>query len=140
MNDFHALTMRGFLRGITVAGVMAGAWLLAVSGHAHHAFAAVFDRDTPIELDGTVTRVDWMNPHVWFYIDVKTDSGVENWGLEMGSPNSLVRRGWRSSTLEGGSKVSVQGYRAKDGSLRGAVETVTLASGERLFGAQNVDR
>jgi hypothetical protein len=137
MKDFPLRIFRRLL----IAGLLAGAWSLAVSGHAHHAFAAVFDRDTPIQLNGTVTRVDWMNPHVWFYIDVKTDSGaVENWGLEMGSPNSLVRRGWRSSTLESGSAVSVQGYRAKDGSMRGAVETVTLASGERLFGAQNVDR
>ena len=78
-----------------------------------------------------------MNPHVWFYIEIEQEDGeAQQWGLEMGSPNSLARRGWRRSTLQHGSPVNVIGYRAKDGSLRGAVETVTLESGERLFGAQ----
>jgi len=114
---------------------------LAATARAHHAFAAVFDRDDPVDLAGTVTRVEWMNPHVWFYIDVKSSDGnVENWGLEMGSPNTLVRRGWRSSTLTVGTPVKVLGYRAKDGSTRGAVETVTLDSGVQLFGAQNTSR
>lgn len=116
-------------------------WAAAGSASAHHAFAAVFDRDAPVELAGTVTQIEWMNPHVWFYIDVESDGGdVENWGLEMGSPNSLVRRGWRSTTLETGIKVRVNGFRAKDGTRRGAVETVTLQSGEQLFGAQDQRR
>jgi hypothetical protein len=120
---------------------IAGLYALGGSANAHHAFAAVFDKDVPVELSGTVTQVEWMNPHVWFYIDVKNDSGeTENWGLEMGSPNSLVRRGWRSTTLEAGTPVKVHGFRAKDGTKRGAVETVTLESGQRLFGAQDKSR
>lgn len=113
----------------------------AGSASAHHAFAAVFDGDEPIALAGTVTQVDWMNPHVWFYIDVDGEDGeVARWGLEMGSPSALIRRGWRSTTLEIGSRVSVNGFRAKDGTTRGAVETVVLQSGERLFGAQDKSR
>lgn len=123
-------------------------WLMSVVGLgmsapalAHHAFAAVFDRDTPVELVGTVTQVEWMNPHVWFYIDVANEDGkADNWGLEMGSPNALVRRGWRSTTLEAGTQIKVMGFQAKDGTHRGAVETVTLETGERLFGAQDKSR
>ncbi len=104
---------------------------------AHHAFAAVFDRDAPIQLSGTVARVEWMNPHVWFYVHVSSEMDeVEEWAFEMGSPNALVRRGWRSSMLVPGTPVNVDGYLAKDGSKRAAVETVTLESGEKLFGAQ----
>ena len=117
--------------------LITGLYFLIVPANAHHAFAAVFDREAPVELTGTVTRVEWMNPHVWFYIDVTKENGeIELWGLEMGSPNSLARRGWRRTTLQNGTLVDVIGYRAKDGSERGAVETVTLESGERLFGAQ----
>ena len=111
----------------------------AGSASAHHAFAAVFDREAPVELAGTVTQIEWMNPHVWFYVEVPAqEGGSRQWGLEMGSPNSLVRRGWRSSTLSSGEAVKVTAYRAKDGSYRAAVESVTLASGERLFGAQEI--
>ncbi len=108
---------------------------------AHHAFAAVFDPDSPINLTGTVTRVDWMNPHTWFYIDVENDNGeVENWGLELGSPHTLVRRGWSHDTLQVGQVVIVFGALARDGSMRAAVRTVTLDNGEKLFGAQDESR
>ncbi len=114
---------------------------IAAPSAAHHAFAAVFDRDSPINLTGTVTRVDWMNPHTWFYIDVENDNGeIENWGLEMGSPNTLVRRGWSHDTLQIGQVVIVFGAIARDGSMRAAVRTVTLDNGEKLFGAQNETR
>lgn len=117
--------------------LISGLYSSAMPALAHHAFAAVFDREAPLQLTGTVTRVEWMNPHVWFYIEIEQEDGeAQQWGLEMGSPNSLARRGWRRSTLQHGTPVNVIGYRAKDGSLRGAVETVTLESGERLFGAQ----
>jgi hypothetical protein len=121
--------------------VVLGSGMAAAPAGAHHAFAAVFDRDEPVELVGTVTQVEWMNPHVWFYIEVENGDGkTDNWGLEMGSPNALARRGWRSNTLEAGTQVKVMGFRAKDGTSRGAVETVTLENGDRLFGAQDKSR
>jgi hypothetical protein len=106
---------------------------------AHHSFAAVFDRERPIDVTGTVTKVEWTNPHVWFYIDVKNENGaIENWGFEMGSPSGLIRRGWNHNALQAGHVVTVAGVRARDGSLRGAVRTVKLSTGQSLFGAQIV--
>ena len=82
-----------------------------------------------------------MNPHVWFYIDVDGgDGGTENWGFELGSPNGLIRRGWNHLSLQVGHVVTVVGLRARDGSQRGAVQTVTLSTGESLFGAQDETR
>lgn len=105
--------------------------------NSHHSFDAVFDREKPIELIGTVTRVEWTNPHVWFYVTVENERAeVETWALEMGSPNALIRRGWSHRSLQAGSEVTVRGARARDGTLRGAVLSVTLSTGERLFGAQ----
>lgn len=101
---------------------------------AHHSFAAEFDADSPIELTGVVTKIEWMNPHTFFYVDVENaDGDYENWALEMGSPNGLMRRGWTRNSLKIGDEVSVEGSRAKDGSLKGNVRSVVLASGERLF-------
>ena len=101
---------------------------------AHHSFAAEFDSDSPIDLTGVVTKVEWMNPHTFFYIDVENaDGSFENWALEMGSPNGLMRRGWTRNSLEIGDEVKVVGSRAKDGSLKGNVRSVVLSSGERLF-------
>jgi hypothetical protein len=77
---------------------------------AHHSFIAVFDPEQPLELTGTVTEIEWMNPHVWFYIDVETEEGAtENWGLELGSPNGLIRRGWNHNSLQIGNVVNVVG-------------------------------
>ena len=103
---------------------------------AHHSFAAVFDRERPIELTGTVTKLEWANPHVWFYIDVANDGRIENWGFELGSPSGLIRRGWNHNSLQVGHVVTVAGVRARDGSLTGAVRTVKLSTGQSLFGAQ----
>ena len=101
---------------------------------AHHSFAAEFDADSPIALSGVVTKIEWRNPHTFFYIDVETDDGeYENWALEMGSPNGLTRRGWSRNSLQIGDEVSVEGSRAKDGSLKGNVRSVVLSTGERLF-------
>ena len=101
---------------------------------AHHSFAAEFDADSPIELSGTVTKVEWNNPHTFFYIDVVNEDGeYENWALELGSPNGLMRRGWTRNSLQIGSVVNVSGSRAKDGSLKGNVRSVVLDSGEQLF-------
>lgn len=107
---------------------------------AHHSFASVFDKDQPIELTGTVTKVEWMNPHVWFYIDVQEGGETESWGFEMGSPNGLVRRGWAHDALQVGAVVTVAAVRARDGSHNGSVRTVILSTGESLFGAQDESR
>ena len=123
------------------AGLLIGACAPWVSALAHHSFAAVFDRDKPIEVTGTVTDVEWLNPHVWFYVNVQNEAGeIESWGFEMGSPNGLIRRGWNYSSLQVGDEVSVVGVLARDGSQRAAVRTVTLSTGQSLFGAQDESR
>jgi len=108
--------------------------LLASSGIAHHSFAAQFDAEKPIELTGTVTKVEWRNPHAWFYIDVEDDDGnVENWGMELGSPNLLMRKGWNRSAMKVGDAVTVAGYLARDGSNTGNARLITLnATGKTL--------
>ena len=120
-----------------IATALLAAALTAVAGHsanAHHSFAAEFDANSPIELTGTVTKVSWANPHTFFYIDVTTPKGdVENWALEMGSPNGLMRRGWTRDSMQIGDTVTVTGSRAKDGSFKGNARSVTLSTGKRLF-------
>ena len=103
---------------------------------AHHSFAAEFDAKKPFKFTGTVTKIEWMNPHTFFYIDVVDDETKQkaNWGMEMGSPNVLMRNGWRRDTMKVGDVVVVEGSRAKDGSNTGNARTVILAStGKRLF-------
>ena len=102
---------------------------------AHHSFAAEFDASKPVKLTGTVTKVEWQNPHVWFYFDVKADNGtVANWGMEMGSPNGLMRSGWSRNSMKVGDVITVEGSRAKDGSNNGNARVIALAStGQRLF-------
>lgn len=121
------------MRIATLILAAAGIWQ-AAPVVAHHSFAAEFDADSPIDLTGVVTKIEWRNPHTFFYIDVETASGdYENWALEMGSPNGLMRRGWSRDSLQIGDEVSVEGSRAKDGSLKGNVRSVILSNGERLF-------
>ena len=112
----------------------------AVSAYAHHSFAAEFDANKPVKITGAVTKVEWQNPHVWFYIDVKDASSgkVTNWGIEMGSPNGLMRAGWDRKAMKTGDVVTVEGSRAKDESNNANARAVTLAStGKRLFAASS---
>ena len=105
---------------------------------AHHSFAAEFDAEKPVKLTGTVTKIEWTNPHAYFYIDVKDASGkVTNWGLEMGSPNGLMRQGWSRNSLKVGDSVSIEGSQAKDGSKVANARSVVLASGQKLFAASS---
>ena len=102
----------------------------------HHSFAAEFDSSKPVELKGTVTRIDWVNPHAWVYLDVKDDAGkVISWGCELGSPNLLMRNGWRRDSLKAGDIVVVSGSQAKDGSKIANARTVRLGDGTRVFNA-----
>jgi len=114
---------------------------ICVPVNAHHSFAAVFDVDSSVAVSGTVTLVEWMNPHAWIYIDVEDDDGgSENWGFELGSPNGLLRRGWSRKSVQVGDDISVAGYRARDGSLRGNVKSIVLADGTELTGMSSRDK
>ena len=120
------------------AVVVAGLALLAsMSGvMAHHSFSAEFDASKTFKFTGPVTKVEWMNPHTFFYIDVKDEKTgkVTNWAMEMGSPNGLMRNGWTRNTMKIGDVVTVEGSMAKDGSPTGNARTVVMAkTGQRLF-------
>lgn len=117
------------------AFLAAGLWLLAPTGaQAHHSFAAEYDSKKPVTLKGTVTKVEWTNPHARFYIDVKDENGnVTNWNLELASPNVLTRNGWTRHSLNVGDQVMVEGAQAKDGSQMANARTVTLADGKKVF-------
>ena len=119
----------------TLVAVLAGACLLvAVKTSAHHAFAAEFDANKPIKLRGTVVKMEWINPHTWIHLDVKTPKGtVERWMIEGGPPNALYRRGFTRASLPTGVEILVEGFRAKDGSLKGNGRDLTFADGRRLF-------
>lgn len=100
---------------------------------AHHAFSAEFDANRPIRLEGVVTKMEWINPHTWIHIDVKTPNGVESWMIEGGAPNSLLRRGFTPESLPIGTTIIVDGYQAKDGAHRANGRDLTFANGRKLF-------
>ena len=118
--------------GVLVAA--AGLLVSAVPVLAHHSFAAEYDANKPVTLKGTVTKVEWMNPHARFYVDVKDEKGaLTNWNLELASPSALVRNGWTRKSLTVGDEVTVQGSLAKDGSKMANARVVTLANGRQVF-------
>jgi hypothetical protein len=113
--------------------------LAPIAALAHHSFDAEFDRNKPVTLKGSVTRVDWGNPHIWVFIDVKDAAGkVENWGVEGGAPNALFRNGWRKDSLKVGDIVTVEGFRGRDGSNRANANRVTLPDGRRVFAGSSL--
>jgi len=127
--------MKTMFAGMTVAAALLTA---TVPAAAHHSFTAEFDAAKPVKLTGTVTKIEWTNPHAYFFIDVRDESGkVTNWALELGSPNGLMRQGWVRTSLTIGDVVTVDGSRAKDGSNVANAKNVTLANGQRLFAASS---
>ena len=124
------------------AGWVAGVCMLAVAApmFAHHSFEAEYDRNKPINVSGTVTKIEWMNPHARFYVDVKDDKGnVTNWNFELGSPNVLTRQGWSRDSLKVGDHVTVEAYVAKDGSNLANARRVTLPDGRKVFAGSTAD-
>ena len=118
-------------------GVLAGVCILALTAStvvAHHSFAAEYDANKPVTLKGTVSKIEWTNPHARFYVDVRDEKGtVTSWNLELASPNVLVRNGWTRKSLNVGDEVVVEGSLAKDGSKMANARVVRLADGRRVF-------
>ena len=123
------------------------AWLgvlafgVAASASAHHSAIAEYDLEKPVKVTGTVTRVEWSNPHIWFYVDVKDDAGkVSQWQCEGGAPNSLTRNGWTKNSLKQGDAVTVDGYLAKDGKNTLNARTIKMADGKTVFAGSSNDK
>ena len=123
-----------------VLGVVAGVGMMLVPAIAHHSFAAEYDSTKPMSATGEVTKVEWMNPHARFYVDVKDENNkVTNWEFELGSPNGLMRQGWTRNSLKPGDTISVEGYLAKDGSKLANARTVKLSDGRKVFAGSTTD-
>jgi len=128
----------------TRMAMLSGALLLtafAVPVLAHHSFSAEYDAQKPVTFKGHVTKLEWMNPHVWFYVEVKDDSGnvIQKWDCEAGNPNALARQGWRRDSLKIGDFITVEGSRAKDGSFTMNARSIVLASGKRVLAGSSGD-
>jgi glutamate 5-kinase len=119
---------------LTVAAVCTGLLLAAVPMMAHHSFAAEYDATKAVKMTGTVTQMEWINPHAWIHMDVKKPDGkVESWMVEAGAPNALLRRGFNKQSLLPGTVITVEGYQAKDGAMRANGRDITYQDGRKLF-------
>ena len=122
--------------------LVAGAALLLASwpGSAHHSFAAEYDSKSPIDLEGVITKVEWMNPHAHFYVDVKGPDGkVANWNLELASPNMMVRNGWKRDSIKQGDVVKVNASRARDGTNTASAQMIIKSDGSRFSFMANLN-
>ena len=134
--------MQSMTRKVAISFLLAGLGLSAFiwPAFAHHAFAGQYDKDNPLSLTGIVTKIEWMNPHARFYIDVKDEKGnVTNWNIELGPPLILRRAGWTQNSLKIRDQITVQGYRAKDGSKMANGSKVTLADGRQVFSGSTAE-
>jgi len=129
------------MRNSTVCAALTALLLSAGAASAHHPFSRDFDRDKPVTLNGTVTKVQWTAPHVYTNIDVKDDQGkMTNWKVEMGSPTALTKAGWTRTKLKVGDMVTLQGWRAKNGTNFANAEEMTMPDGQKLSAASSNDR
>ena len=133
--------MKRITMTIGVAGFLSALLgLIATPAVAHHSFAAEYDSTKPVKVTGVVTKVEWTNPHIWFYVDVKDEKGtVTNWGFSGGPPGVLQRRGIQRTALKPGDTIVVEGFRARDGSNNASGGAVTFADGRRVFTASQED-
>ena len=124
---------RSMATGLVITGLAASVYFSATAS-AHHAFAAEFDRESPVQLTGTVTEMRWANPHAWIYIDVEGEDGtVVNWALETRAAHNLIRLGWRPNDVPVGAVLVIEGFQARNGSPTASIATVTFEDGRRLF-------
>lgn len=124
---------------IAIVALGLGLFLPGVATYAHHAVAAEFDLNKKITLQGRVTKVEWMNPHVYVYVDVATSGKTANWACETAGPNTLARQGWSRLTVKIGDRVTVVGFQARDGSHVASAREVVLANGRKVFGGSPYD-
>ncbi len=122
---------------LAMFGLPVALLLFATPLFAHHSFAAEFDREQPMKVTGTVTKIEWTNPHIWIYVDLKgADGSVANWAFQGGPPAYLVRAGWSKNDLKIGDTINIQGFKAKDGSNHAAGGQITLPDGRKVFALQ----
>ena len=133
----RTMNIKHVVIGMIGAALVAAA---ALPAYAHHSFAAEFDANKPVTLKGAVTKIEWANPHIWVYLDVKDEQGsVQPWQCEGGPPNTLTRNGWSVNSLKPGDQVTIEGVLAKDGSKMANARVVTSAAGKRLFAGSPTD-
>lgn len=137
VSNWRKLMAKRIIPAIGLALILCGATI-----GAHHAFSAEFDENKPVNLEGAVTKADWVNPHAWIYLDVKSADGkVVNWAVEMGPPNALLRRGWKKSSMQVGTILKVEGFAAKNGKDFANATNVTMPDGTKIFaGAEEQQR